>query len=68
MAAELGNGPTIAHHATKQLVRVAVDRGVRAADEEMAEIQEAIWQSADLQTGLRSFMENGPGSAKFAGR
>jgi enoyl-CoA hydratase/carnithine racemase len=68
VAAELGNGPTIAHHATKQLVRVAVDRGVRAADDEMAEIQQAIWRSDDLQTGLRSFMENGPGSATFEGR
>jgi enoyl-CoA hydratase/carnithine racemase len=68
VAAELGNGPTIAHHATKQLVRVAVDRGVRAADDEMAEIQQAIWRSDDLRTGLRSFMENGPGSAKFEGR
>ena len=68
VAHELARGPSVAHVATKELTRVAIDRGVRAADDEMATIQKAIWKSADLQEGLRSFRKNGPGMAQFQGR
>jgi hypothetical protein len=49
-------------------VHIAVNQGVLAADEAMAEIQKPIWASEDLKIGLASFRENGPGFAKFAGR
>ncbi len=62
------NGPTVAHAATKRLVHIAVNEGVLAADEAMAEIQKPIWASEDLKIGLKSFRENGPGLAKFTGR
>lgn len=68
IAEEFAQGPTLAHAATKQLVYVAVNEGVDAADEAMARLQESIWSSEDLKTGLASFRKNGPGLAKFAGR
>jgi enoyl-CoA hydratase/carnithine racemase len=68
IAQEFAQGPTLAHAATKQLVHIAVNEGVAAADEAMARVQAPIWASEDLKTGLASFRKNGPGLAKFAGR
>jgi len=68
IAEELAHGPTVAHAATKRLVHIAVNEGVLAADQAMAEIQQPIWASEDLKIGLKSFRENGPGLAKFTGR
>jgi hypothetical protein len=34
----------------------------------MSKLQEPIWASEDLRSGLASFRQNGPGLAKFAGR
>jgi enoyl-CoA hydratase/carnithine racemase len=68
IAQELGNGPTIAHSATKSLARVAADEGISVADKKMIEIQKPIWRSADLKTGLASFMKRGPGLARFEGK
>lgn len=68
LARELAAGPTVAHGATKALVTIAVDQGVRAADEAMPGIQKAIFRSEDFRTGVQSFKENGPGLAKFGGR
>jgi hypothetical protein len=48
----------VAHAASKALVSVTVDRGVAAADDEMARLQLPIWQSADLKAALDSFAEN----------
>lgn len=68
IAEELANGPTIAHAATKQVAYIAANEGVRAADEQMGKLQEPIWASEDVKSGLTSFRQNGPGLAKFAGR
>jgi enoyl-CoA hydratase/carnithine racemase len=68
VAEEFAHGPTVAHAATKQLVHIAVNEGVDAADEAMAKIQASIWASEDLKAGLASFRKNGPGLAKFMGR
>ena len=46
----------VAHAATKRLVHIAVNQGVLAADEAMAEIQKPIWASEDLEIGLASCM------------
>jgi enoyl-CoA hydratase/carnithine racemase len=68
LADEFAQGPTLAHAATKELVHIAVNEGVDAADAAMAKVQAPIWASEDLKTGLASFRKNGPGLAKFAGR
>lgn len=68
VAEEFAGGPTVAHASTKQLVYIAANEGVAAADQAMAKSQEAIWASEDLKIGLASFQKNGPGLAKFVGR
>jgi enoyl-CoA hydratase/carnithine racemase len=68
IAAELANGPTVAHAATKKLVAIAVNEGVEAADLQMGEIQKRVWMSSDLREGLDSFRANGPGLAVFEGK
>src|SRR5262249_29145596 len=68
LAQELAHGPSIANAATKRLVCIAVNEGVAAADEAMAEIQRPIMRSADFRTGVRSYRENGIGMAEFEGR
>src|SRR6202050_3416234 len=64
IAQELAHGPSIAHAATKRLVSVAVNEGLAAADNAMAEIQRPIFGSADFRTGVRSYRENGIGMAE----
>ena len=68
LAHELAHGPSIANAATKHLVSVAVNEGIGAADDAMAEIQRPILRSADFRTGVRSYRENGIGMAEFEGR
>ncbi|MGY3489538.1 enoyl-CoA hydratase/carnithine racemase [Bradyrhizobium sp. USDA 4011] len=68
IAEEFAQGPTLAHAATKELVHIAVNEGVDAADQAMARVQAPIWASEDLKAGLASFRANGPGLARFAGR
>jgi enoyl-CoA hydratase/carnithine racemase len=68
MSQEFAQGPTLAHAATKELVHIAVNQGVAAADEAMARVQAPIWASEDLKIGLASFRKSGPGLAKFVGR
>jgi enoyl-CoA hydratase/carnithine racemase len=67
VAQELAHGPTVANAATKRLVAIAVDEGVRAADKAMAEIQQPIFRSADFRTGVQSYRDNGVGMAQFKG-
>ena len=68
IAQEFANGPTVSYAATKKLAYIAANEGVFAADLAMEQIQEPIWASEDLKTGLSSFMRNGPGLAKFEGK
>ncbi|MEU8383326.1 enoyl-CoA hydratase/isomerase family protein [Streptosporangium sp. NPDC048865] len=67
LARELAAGPTVAHAATKKLVSIAADQGVRAADEAMSRIQEPIFRSEDFRAGVDSLNRNGPGMARFGG-
>jgi enoyl-CoA hydratase/carnithine racemase len=68
VAQELAHGPSVAHAATKQLVSVAVNEGLAAADEAMAEIQRPVMRSADFRAAVKSYRENGVGLATFEGR
>ncbi|MHC8381860.1 enoyl-CoA hydratase/isomerase family protein [Pseudomonas sp. LB3P14] len=67
VAQELAAGPTVAHGATKQLVSIALNEGLKAADEAMFELQKPIWASQDLKRGLEAFGKTGPGTAEFKG-
>ena len=68
IAQELAHGPSTANAATKRLVSVAVNQGIAAADDAMAEIQRPILQSADFRAAATSYRENGIGMAEFEGR
>jgi enoyl-CoA hydratase/carnithine racemase len=67
-AQRLAAGPTLAHAATKQMIRLAVDDGVEAADAALPEAGARVMASGDLQNGARSLLEKGPGHATFEGR
>ena len=67
-AARLASGPTRAHAATKAIVRAQLDEGVRGADARTGEIAAPLFDTEDLQGAVRSFLEEGPGKARFSGR
>jgi enoyl-CoA hydratase len=67
-AKRLAAGPTVAHAATKRVVRAFLDHGVRGADERMADIAAPLFGSEDLKAAVESFLEEGPGKASFKGR
>jgi enoyl-CoA hydratase/carnithine racemase len=67
-AGRLAAGPTLAHAATKRMIRLAVDEGVEAADAALPEAGARVMASADLQNGARTLLEKGPGQATFEGR
>jgi enoyl-CoA hydratase/carnithine racemase len=67
-AADLANGPTLAHGATKRIVRAYREGGVQLADERTAGIAGELFDSHDLRAAVRSFLTEGPGRARFQGR
>ena len=67
-AAELARGPTLAHAATKQVLRDYLEGGVEMANERVPEVAGALFASEDLQGAVRSFLDQGPGRASFRGR
>jgi enoyl-CoA hydratase/carnithine racemase len=67
-AQRLAAGPTLAHAATKRMIRLAVNEGVDAADAELPEAGAQVMASEDLQNGARTLLEQGPGNATFEGR
>ncbi|MFD1824279.1 enoyl-CoA hydratase/isomerase family protein [Mumia zhuanghuii] len=64
----LASGPTRAHAATKDVLRAVERGGVAAADAEITTIASALYDTADMRTAIRSFLEDGPGRATYAGR
>ena len=66
-ARDLADGPTLAHAATKRIVRATLTGGVAAADAATPEIAGALFDTEDLQGAVRSFLSEGPGHATFRG-
>jgi len=65
----LAEGPTLAHAATKRMVRAFLEHGVRGADERIGEIAGSLFGTDDLQNAVKAFLEHGgPGHAPFHGR
>ena len=60
-------GPTLAYAATKQLLGVYRDRGLRAAIGDAGDHRAAA-PDRDHKNAVRTFFEQGPGKATFAGR
>ena len=67
-AERLASGPTLANAATKRMVRAYLDHGVRGADERTGQIVGPLFDTRDLKGAVRSFLEEGPGKARFEGR
>ena len=67
-ARRLAEGPTLAHAATKAIVRAQVAGGTRAADEVTPQLSGALFATDDLRNGVASFLREGPGKATFEGR
>jgi enoyl-CoA hydratase/carnithine racemase len=67
-AERLAAGPTLAHAATKRMVRAFLDEGVRGADARIGEISGSLFGTEDLQEAVKKFLEEGPGKATFRGR
>jgi enoyl-CoA hydratase/carnithine racemase len=66
-AAELAAGPTIAHAATKAVVRAQADHGTHGADARTAELTSHLFETEDCRNAVQSFLREGPGKATFTG-
>jgi len=68
LAERFAPGPALALRAAKQ----AIDAGLETDLDTGLEIERlhfaGMFATQDAQTGMRSFIENGPGKATFAGR
>jgi enoyl-CoA hydratase len=67
-AAELAAGPTIAHAATKAIVRAQADHGTRGADERTAALTSHLFETRDSRNAVQTFLQHGPGHATFTGK
>jgi enoyl-CoA hydratase/carnithine racemase len=67
-AAELAAGPTLAHAATKRVIRDYLEGGVELANDRVGAVAGQLFGTEDLQNAVRSFLDEGPGKAKFSGR
>jgi enoyl-CoA hydratase/carnithine racemase len=67
-AARLAAGPTLAHAATKQVLRDYLEGGVALADERVPQVAGRLFETEDLQAAVASFLADGPGRATFQGR
>ena len=66
-AQQLANGPTLAHAATKAIVRAFLDGGVREADRRTPQIIGSLFETRGPPERRRSFLDEGPGKATFEG-
>ncbi len=67
-AHRLADGPTVAHGATKRIIRAFRAGGVDAADGITPDQFAELFASEDLQNAVESFLTDGPGKATFEGR
>jgi enoyl-CoA hydratase/carnithine racemase len=68
LARKLAEGPTLAHAMTKRILRAYVEGGVPAADRVTRRDAADLFATEDLQEAVRTFLEKGPGHARFSGR
>lgn len=66
-AAKLAAGPTLAHAATKQVVRDYLEGGVELSNDRVSRVAGRLFASEDLQRAVKSFLSEGPGKATFDG-
>ncbi|MGZ5356977.1 MAG: enoyl-CoA hydratase/isomerase family protein [Solirubrobacterales bacterium] len=67
-AHRLADGPTLAHGATKRIIRAYRAGGVDEADRVTPGQFAGLFESEDLKNAVESFLAEGPGKATFEGR
>jgi enoyl-CoA hydratase/carnithine racemase len=67
-AHRLADGPTLAHKATKRVIRAYRRGGVEEADRVTPEQFADLFDSQDLQRAVAAFLKEGPGKAAFEGK
>jgi enoyl-CoA hydratase len=67
-AHRLADGPTIAHGATKRIIRAYRAGGVEEADRVTPDVFSELFASEDLQNAVKTFLKEGPGKATFEGK
>ncbi|MBW3555670.1 MAG: enoyl-CoA hydratase/isomerase family protein [Actinobacteria bacterium] len=67
-AADVARGPVLAHALVKQAIDAGADLPLPAGLELERELFARAFATEDAGTGIRSFLEHGPGRARFSGR
>jgi enoyl-CoA hydratase/carnithine racemase len=67
-AQRLAEGPTLAHAATKRIIRGFRRGGVEEADSVTPDQFAELFESEDLQNAVKTFLDKGPGNATFEGK
>jgi enoyl-CoA hydratase/carnithine racemase len=67
-AHKLADGPTVAHGATKRIIRAQRAGGVDEADRITPDQFADLFESEDLKNAVKSFLAEGPGKASFEGK
>ncbi len=67
-AHRLADGPTLAHAATKRIIRGYRRGGVEEADRVTPDQFAGLFESEDLQNAVKTFLDKGPGNATFEGK
>ncbi|SFP31003.1 enoyl-CoA hydratase [Amycolatopsis arida] len=67
-AAQFANGPAVALRAAKAAIDGGLDVDLRTGLKLETTLFTSLWATEDQETGMRSFIENGPGKATFQGR
>ena len=67
-ARHIAVGPTKAFGAAKQILRHFETGGVPEANAHTTAIASELFDTEDLQGGMKSFLDDGPGNATFTGR
>jgi enoyl-CoA hydratase/carnithine racemase len=68
MARKFAAGPPLALAAAKRAIDEGLDRPLQQGLELETELFAGLFDTEDQKTGMRSFLENGPGKAAFTGR
>ncbi len=66
-AGDLAAGPTKAFGAAKEILAIFQDEGLAASLASTTAVAAELFDTADLQHGMESFLQNGPGNATFGG-
>ncbi len=62
------NGPTLAYAATKKIVQYFENDGIAKADQMTRDLGATMFDTKDFQSGIQSFLKEGPGKVTFKGK